>query len=112
MEQISENDRGLWCQSANNGHNIGTWYHPNGRPIPTENSASGPLPLQAIEAQGQVGLVRNSNETISSEGLYRCVIMDENNTSVDIIIAIYTASNYNAKGIQYTVTIIVDDIFG
>ena len=24
----------LWCQSANNGTNIGVWYYPNGTEVP------------------------------------------------------------------------------
>ena len=27
-------DDALWCQSANNGFNIGLWYYPNGAQVP------------------------------------------------------------------------------
>ena len=86
---------GLWCQSSTSNRN-GTWYEPSGRPI--VSSSTGSLPLQAVTSDGQVGLIRNVGQEIS-EGLYKCVISDENGHHHELFVAIFMESNYNNPGI-------------
>ena len=33
---INDTIDALWCQSANNGTNIGVWYYPNGTEVPVD----------------------------------------------------------------------------
>lgn len=90
---------GLWCQSANNGTNIGTWYQPNGRPMEVSNGGSSSFPLQPVtELEGQTGLININNTALPIEGLYRCVILNENGTAEELVVGIYTQASYNNQG--------------
>ena len=87
---------GVWCQSANNGSMIGTWYLPNGTQLTTEDIDS-PVnfPLFAYHETGQIGLLRDS-QISSFPGLYRCVIPDENGTDQTLWVAIYGNGDFNS----------------
>ena len=89
---------GLWCQSANNGSMIGTWYLPNGTQLTTEDIDSLIyFPLYAYHETGQIGLLRDAG-IVSHQGLYRCVIPDENEVDQTLRVAAYSNSNFDSNG--------------
>ena len=93
--QIYQNIDALWCQSANNGSNIGLWYYPNGTQIPLWNGPleDAPSPLYSKRFAGQIALARN--EKISGyEGLYTCIISDENGMNQTLVVGLYTYLDY------------------
>ena len=100
----------LWCQSANNGTSIGEWFVPSGMTVvSTENDPkAGAVHVQYNE--GQIGLMRNSYGIIDEQGLYRCVIPDENEVNHNLWIAIYRFMEYNGfvadEGIWYNACIL------
>ncbi len=81
----------LWCQSANNGTTIGEWFVPSGTNVSAVDD-DGPLHVHYDE--GQIGLLRDLGIT-GMEGLYRCVIPDENEVNQDLWIAIYRDGTYD-----------------
>ena len=92
----------LWCQSANNGSNIGLWYYPNGTQVPLftgnlsiNNSAQSPL--FSIRFTGQIALAKNAGLS-GYEGLYTCIIPNENGVSQTLVVGAYTNSTYNNNG--------------
>ena len=89
---------GVWCQSANNGSMIGTWYLPNGTQLTTEDIDS-PIhfPLYAYHETGQIGLLRDLGIS-DYQGLYRCVIPDENGVDQTLWVAVYGNADFNSNG--------------
>ena len=87
-----QND-GLWCQSSLNESMIGTWYSPNG----TEVSRVESSPLYSNNTPtGQIGLLRNRGisptgnpPVIGYEGLYKCVIPNEEGVDQTLYVAAY-----------------------
>ena len=53
---------GIWCQSANSGNMIGTWYLPDGTQLTTEDIDISNInfPLYAFHVTGQIGLLRDA----------------------------------------------------
>uniref|UniRef100_A0A1X7SXA7 Ig-like domain-containing protein n=1 Tax=Amphimedon queenslandica TaxID=400682 RepID=A0A1X7SXA7_AMPQE len=79
-----QND-GLWCQSSLNQNMIGTWYLPDGTTVPVGSGS----PLFANNtATGQIGLLRNGG-LASVQGLYRCVIPNEEGINQTLYVAAY-----------------------
>ena len=92
----------LWCQSANNGSNIGLWYYPNGTQVPlfTGNFSinnGAPSPVFSKRFTGQIALARNGS-IISYGGLYTCIIPDENGVNQTLVIGAYRGTTYNSNG--------------
>ena len=91
----------LWCQSANNGSKIGLWYYPNGTQVPLFNEAfddsSAPRPLFSKRFTGQIALARREGLQ-NIEGLYNCIIPDENGVNHTLVVGAYTNSVYNSNG--------------
>ena len=89
-------DDALWCQSANNGSNIGLWYYPNGTQVPlfAENSQ---IVIFSKRFKGQIALARNKG-LAGIEGLYNCIIPDENGVNQTLVVGIYTNYAYNING--------------
>ena len=91
----------LWCQSANNGSNIGQWYYPNGTQVPlfTGNfyNNSAPSPIFSKRLTGQIALVRKSRLS-GYEGPYTCIIPNENGVNQTLVVGIYTNYVYNING--------------
>ena len=88
----------LWCQSANNGSDIGVWYYPNGTQVPLFTGAfddlSTPSPLFSKRFNGQIALARRA-ALFGVEGLYTCIIPDENGVNQTLVVGVYTNSTYN-----------------
>ena len=85
---------GLWCQSANTGSMIGTWYLPDGTQLTTEDIDN--FPLYAYHETGQIGLLKDGG-IASLQGLYRCVIPDENGVDQTLWVAAYGNNNFNSN---------------
>ena len=103
----SSQDNIFWCQSANNNNPIGDWYFPNGNQVTTTDSLIFVLPLE-----GQIGLLRDGRIG-DLQGLYRCVIPDENNVNQTQWAGIYRTDTYNDVNskcsimLHITITIII-----
>ena len=91
----------LWCQSVNNGSNIGLWYYPDGTQIPLFTGAfddgSAPSPIFSKRFTGQIALARKAGLS-GYEGLYTCIIPDENGVNQTLVVGIYTNYAYNING--------------
>ena len=75
---------GIWCQSANNGSDIGSWQFPD------ESAVSGDLtvlPIHMANVPGQVGLLRGLGIGSSPyQGMYTCTIPDENGVTQALVV--------------------------
>ena len=91
----------LWCQSANNNTNIGVWYYPNGTEVSLFDGdftdASAPSPVFSKRFSGQIALARRAG-LAGYEGLYKCIIPDENGVNQTLVVGAYTDSGYNSNG--------------
>ena len=90
----------LWCQSANNGSNIGVWYYPNGTEVPLFDGPFGytaPRPVFSKRFNSQIALARNDGLS-GYEGLYKCIIPDENGVNQTLVVGAYTNTGYNNNG--------------
>ena len=92
----------LWCQSANTGSNIGVWYYPNGTEVPLYNGdyftdESAPSPVFSKRFSGQIALARRAG-LAGYEGLYKCIIPDENGVNQTLVAGAYRDSTYNSNG--------------
>ena len=88
----------LWCQSANSGSDIGVWHYPNGTQVPlftgVFDDSSAPRPLFSKRFNGQIALARR--EGLSGiEGLYTCIIPDENGVNQTLVVGAYSTNTYN-----------------
>ena len=93
-------DEVLWCQTANNlGH--GEWYYPNGTQVPSFNRTflvrSSTIPIFFKRFTGQIALARR-NSLSGYEGLYTCIILDENRVNQTLVVGVYTEATYNSNG--------------
>ena len=91
----------LWCQSANSSTNIGVWYYPNGAEVPLFDGdfidASAPSPVFSKRFSGQIALARRDG-LAGYEGLYKCIIPDENGVNQTLVVGTYRDSTYNSNG--------------
>ena len=91
----------LWCQSVSSSTNIGVWYYPNGTKVPlfdggfTDTSA--PSPVFSKRFSGQIALARREG-LAGYEGLYKCIIPDENGVNQTLVVGAYTTDGYNSNG--------------
>uniref|UniRef100_A0A1X7TQK7 protein-tyrosine-phosphatase n=1 Tax=Amphimedon queenslandica TaxID=400682 RepID=A0A1X7TQK7_AMPQE len=99
--QFYDNDDGindaLWCQSASNSTNIGVWYYPNGTEVPLFDRPFGnaaPSPVFSKRFSGQIALARSGGLS-GYEGLYKCIIPDENGVDQTLVVGAYTDTGYN-----------------
>ena len=97
LNNDSTNDA-LWCQSANNGSDIGVWYYPNGTQVPlfTGNFKDGPSPVFSKRFNGQIALARRYRLS-GIEGLYTCIIPDENGVNQTLVVGAYRNITYNSN---------------
>uniref|UniRef100_A0A1X7TGW4 Ig-like domain-containing protein n=1 Tax=Amphimedon queenslandica TaxID=400682 RepID=A0A1X7TGW4_AMPQE len=88
----------LWCQSANGVTNIGVWYYPNGTEVPLFDGpiddSSAPSPVFSKRFSGQIALARSGGLS-GYEGLYKCIIPDENGVNQTLVVGAYTDTVYN-----------------
>uniref|UniRef100_A0A1X7SWW5 Ig-like domain-containing protein n=1 Tax=Amphimedon queenslandica TaxID=400682 RepID=A0A1X7SWW5_AMPQE len=101
---VNENDDpnditdALWCQSANNNTNIGVWYYPDGTEVPLFDgpfgNTSAPRPVYSKRFSGQIALARRGSLS-GYEGLYRCIIPDENGVNQTLVVGAYTDTGYD-----------------
>ena len=100
MDTFNINDA-LWCQSANTGTNIGVWYYPNGTEVPLFDgdfdNIQVPRPLYSKRFSGQIALARRGGLS-GYEGLYKCIIPDENGVNQTLVVGAYTDTGYNNNG--------------
>ena len=87
----------LWCQSANSSSNIGLWYYPNGTQVPLFNDSSTARPIFSKRFTGQIALARN-DKLEGYEGLYTCIIPDENGVNQTLVVGVYRGTTYNSNG--------------
>uniref|UniRef100_A0A1X7VS00 Uncharacterized protein n=1 Tax=Amphimedon queenslandica TaxID=400682 RepID=A0A1X7VS00_AMPQE len=89
----------LWCQSSD-PEAVGTWYFPNDTEVPTFDGEFGndsaPRPVFAKSFDGQVALARREG-LLGYEGLYKCVISDENRVNQTLVAGIYRTRVYKAN---------------
>ena len=93
--------RALWCQSANNNSNNGTWFQPPGSTVVSSEDIDSPddEPYQMVTCPGQVGLVRDVGiGGTDNIGLVQCVIRDEMNTTHTLTAGVYTGEIYDNYG--------------
>ena len=90
----------LWCQSANDGSNIGVWYYPDGTEVPLFDgdftNPSAPSPVFSKRFSGQIALARRAG-LAGYEGLYKCIIPDENGMNQSLVVGTYTVRGYNVN---------------
>ena len=102
----SSQDNIFWCQSANNNNPIGDWYFPNGDQVTTSNN------IHVLPLEGQIGLLRDSSIG-DLQGLYRCVVPDENDVNQTLWAGIYSNGAYDDVNGKFsimlhnTITIII-----
>ena len=88
----------LWCQSANKCSNIGVWYYPNGTEVPSFDgnfdNPNAPRPVFSKRSSSQIALARNDGLS-GYEGLYKCIILDENGVNRTLVVGAYTDARYN-----------------
>ena len=99
-----QND-GIWCQSALNESMIGVWYLPNGSPVSTQSRAT-PLESYHTNVTGQVGLLRRGG-LASFEGLYSCIIPNEEGVNQTLYVATYRDSTFNNIGELYILILFI-----
>ena len=92
----------LWCQSANNSSDIGLWYYPNGTQVPLFTGSLSinngpPSPLFSKRFTGQIALARIAGLS-GYEGLYTCIIPDENGVNQTLVVGAYGNSAYSING--------------
>ena len=85
---------GLLCQSPLNKTNIGKWLLPNNTVLLTTSTG----PLFTTHKKGQIGLLRQG-DIASPQGVYRCIIPDENNINQTLLVWIYESYLFDLKGI-------------
>ena len=86
---------GVWCQSANTSNMIGTWYLPDGTQVSTVDDNN--FPFHVFHVTGQIGLLRDAG-IASIQGLYSCVIPDENGVDHTLWVAAYGVGDFDSSG--------------
>lgn len=83
----------LWCQSSAN-QAVGTWFFPNGNVIQNDTNS---LSLRVIEEEGQIGLFLEETMEFSQtdQGLYVCIIPDEEDINQTLAVGIFDTNFFN-----------------
>ena len=83
----------VWCQtSANDSGPVGIWYLPNGT-IAQDSPA-----ITILYEEGQIGIRLNKAFDTPNQGLYTCVIPDENNVNQSLVVGIFPQNFYGLAG--------------
>ena len=102
--RLNDINDGLWCQSAFNVNDIGSWQLPNGSPVSDDPNA---IPIHMANRPGQVGLLRNGSIGSSPyQGMYTCTIPDGNGVTQTLVVwaagnSAYNGSSSNCELIWY-----------
>ena len=87
---------GVWCQTPANGTvaRVGTWFFPDGSEVQLHDNTRA---LEVIQADGQIGLISVEGPlfVVGDQGLYTCIIPDEDGINQTLVVAIYTSNNFN-----------------
>lgn len=101
LNDVGEDDGlndGLWCQSADNTYNIGTWEIPDATVLQIHTGYPTEATAYVERALGQIGLLRRYHLTFdpssNMQGMYRCVIPDENDVSQMLVLWIGVTTTY------------------
>ena len=90
----------MWCQSVNGGSDIGLWYYPNGTQVPVFDGnfdqSNAPRPIFSKRFTGQIALARRAS-LLGYEGLYTCIIPDENGVNRTLVVGAYRGATYNSN---------------
>ena len=87
---------GLWCQSALNVNNIGSWKLPDGNAVSDDLEYN---PIHMANRPGQVGLLRSGGIGSSPyQGMYTCTILDENGVSHSLVVWAAGNAAYSESG--------------
>uniref|UniRef100_A0A1X7UTI1 Uncharacterized protein n=1 Tax=Amphimedon queenslandica TaxID=400682 RepID=A0A1X7UTI1_AMPQE len=77
---------------------FGVWYYPNGTEVPLFDGnftdLSAPRPVYSKRFSGQIALARRDG-LLGYEGLYKCIIPDENGVNQTLVVGVYTDTGYN-----------------
>ena len=99
---------GLWCQSAMNVSNIGSWKLPNGNVVSDDLTAT---PIHMANNQSQVGLLRSGGIGSSPyQGMYTCTIPDENGVSQTLVVWAGGNNAYDGSGSNRELRISLHDL--
>ena len=84
---------GLWCQTSASS-TVGTWFFPDGSEVQLNDSSRA---LEVIQANGQIGLISGEGPlfVLGDQGLYTCIIPDEDGINQTLVVAIYTSNKFN-----------------
>ena len=77
------------------------WYYPNGTEVPLFDGdfidSSAPSPVFSKRFSGQIALARRAG-LAGYEGLYKCIIPDENGVDKTLVVGAYRDDTYNENG--------------
>ena len=84
-------NEGLFCQSANSAANV-EWFGPP----QLNNPVGGGRALITMSVPGQTALVKNGSLALalSDDGLYQCVISDDQGKRHTLVVGIYNSIRY------------------
>ena len=75
---------GVWCQSAMNVNDIGSWKLPDGNAVSDDVEFD---PIHMANRPGQVGLLRSGGiGSFPYQGMYTCTIPDENGDDQTLVV--------------------------
>ena len=93
-----DSNESLVCISSINETNTGVWYYPNGDQVPIAAHNGGTGPFISVRGAGSIVLRMNDDPVDLTEGLYKCVISDENGINISLVVGIYNTSTYESNG--------------
>ena len=102
----------IWCQAAPSLGGVHyQWYGPGGLPVLLNTTLANMRNITnstifAVLDDEQVGLARPFEKGIGdNEGLYQCVITEDNGTQHTLVVGVYKTSTYNQNSkCEYTVS--------
>ena len=99
---------GVWCQSAMNVNDVGSWKLPNGSAVSTDVEFA---PIRMANRPGQVGLLRSAGIINSPyQGVYTCTIPDENGVNQTLVVWAGAVSPYDGSGSNRELSIFLHDL--
>lgn len=89
----------IYCSSGSQAGSIGQWFAPNGMEITQNGGSSFTVVLGGGNFPSYVGLQLKSGRSLSvyDEGVYTCVIPDENGIQQSLHVGLYRHGNYGKQ---------------